>query len=118
MAGQRGYSNIDVDADAFMDGLQAEMARMVLKSEQSLLRLAIDVQNKAKIFCPVKSGRLKGSITHAPGRDAIGPYVTVGTNVEYAGHVEYGTSKQRAQPYMRPALAEAIMSWQRIAGAK
>ena len=28
----------------------------------------------------------------------------VSTNVEYAPYVEFGTSKQRAQPYLRPAV--------------
>ena len=32
----------------------------------------------------------------------------VGTNVEYALYVEFGTSKQSAQPFMRPALDKAI----------
>ena len=32
----------------------------------------------------------------------------VGTNVEYAVYVEFGTSKMQAQPYLRPA-AERVM---------
>jgi hypothetical protein len=32
----------------------------------------------------------------------------VGTNVEYSVYVEYGTSEQRAQPYLRPALEQAL----------
>jgi hypothetical protein len=32
----------------------------------------------------------------------------VGTNVEYAVYVEFGTSKMEAQPYLRPA-AERVM---------
>jgi len=28
----------------------------------------------------------------------------VGTNVEYAAHVEYGTVRMGAQPYLRPAF--------------
>lgn len=31
----------------------------------------------------------------------------VGTGVEYADDVEFGTSRQRAQPYMRPAVRHA-----------
>jgi hypothetical protein len=34
-------------------------------------------------------------------RDAV--YI-VGTNVEYAAYVEFGTSTQEAQPYLRPAV--------------
>lgn len=32
----------------------------------------------------------------------------VGTNVEYAVYVEYGTEDMSAQPYLRPAVREAV----------
>jgi hypothetical protein len=32
----------------------------------------------------------------------------VGTNVEYAVYVEYGTATNEAQPYLRPAVEQAI----------
>lgn len=31
------------------------------------------------------------------------PTYLVGTNVHYASYVEFGTSRMRAQPYLRPA---------------
>lgn len=34
----------------------------------------------------------------------------VGSNVEYAAYVEYGTSRQQAQPYIRPAVERAVRS--------
>lgn len=33
-------------------------------------------------------------------------HARIGTNIEYGRFVELGTSKQRAQPYLRPALDE------------
>ena len=33
-------------------------------------------------------------------------HARIGTNIEYGPYVELGTSKQRAQPYLRPALDE------------
>jgi len=56
---------------------------------------------RAKARCPVRSGRLQNSIRRVklPG----GGYA-VGSGVPYASNVEYGTSKQRAQPFLRPAL--------------
>ena len=38
----------------------------------------------------------------------------VGTNVEYAAYVEYGTKHMKAQPYMRTGLAAAIPAMKEI----
>jgi HK97 gp10 family phage protein len=83
----------------------------VLNSERDLLRLGYRVQSEARKLCPVDTGRLRASIDVKSGRDARGPYVEVGTNVDYGPFVEYGTSKSAAQPYMRPALLIAARSW-------
>lgn len=53
--------------------------------------------------CPVDTGNLRGSVTHAV--DAAGNAVYIGTNVEYAPYVELGTSRQGAQPFLRPAAS-------------
>jgi len=107
VAGQSRTSDIDVNAPEFLDGLRRAYRQLVIDSEQDLQRFAIDVQNRARELCPVDTGRLRSSIQHKPGRDQQGPFVDVGTNVEYAGYVEFGTRFQKAQPYLRPALAEA-----------
>ena len=42
-------------------------------------------------------------------RMASGPtraHARIGTNIEYGPYVELGTSRMRAQPYLRPALDE------------
>lgn len=49
----------------------------------------------------VDTGVLRNSVTHAV--DARGKYVVVGTNVEYAPHVELGTVRAKAFPFLRPA---------------
>lgn len=38
----------------------------------------------------------------------------VGTNVEYSVYVEFGTSRQAAQPYLRPAVESAQRKSERI----
>jgi len=51
-------------------------------------KACILVENDAKLNCPVgDTGLLRSSITHEV-KDKVG---TVGTNVEYAPYVEYGT---------------------------
>lgn len=62
------------------------------------------VEGTAKNTVPVKTGELKGSINGRTQRTANGATATVGTNKEYASHVEFGTSRQAAQPYLQPSL--------------
>ena len=40
--------------------------------------------------------------------------VYIGTNVEYAQDVEFGTSKRKAQPYLKPAVTNHIDEYKRI----
>lgn len=108
MAGQQRRSGIDVDTKGFLAGLARAYAEMGLSSQRELVRLAIEVQNRARELCPVDTGRLRSSIGHTEGVDVRGPFVDVGTNVEYAPFVEYGTMHMAPQPFLRPALAEAV----------
>lgn len=63
-------------------------------------KAAFDVEANAKSVVPVDTGKLKNSISSefpSQTKAIIAPHT------EYAVYVEYGTRKQRAQPYMRPA---------------
>lgn len=73
-----------------------------------LIRKGIEVENAAKVLCPVDTGRLRSSIGLSTFPTANGLIVRVGSNVEYAGYVERGTSRMRAQPYLRPALNQVF----------
>lgn len=55
----------------------------------------------AKRKCPVDTGLLRNSITHTTDTADLAAYI--GTNVEYAPYVEYGTRKTKAQPFLKPA---------------
>jgi len=94
------------------------MPRVFKKSlEESLDRAAGDARDRAKQLVPVDTGSLRRSIRkerHAwPAHNIIytgvraGGYIVnpkTGRRVNYAAYVEYGTSRQRPQPYLRPAL--------------
>jgi len=58
----------------------------------------------AKQRCPVDTGRLRNSITHQVTDD--GRTVLIGTNVEYAPYVEYGSSTRKPKPYIKPAITD------------
>jgi HK97 gp10 family phage protein len=57
-------------------------------------KLVIAVENKAKLTTPVDTGRLRQSINHRFTGDLS---AEVGTNVEYAAFVEFGTSRMEAR---------------------
>lgn len=61
------------------------------------------VETYAKILVPVDTGTLKSSIMV----DEVTPMqAIIAPHTDYAEHVEFGTSRMAAQPYMRPALDE------------
>ena len=99
---------------------------------QAMEQACILVENEAKIKCPVDNGLLRNSITHYIEDNPNELVGVVGTNVEYAPYVEFGTGiysslgngrqdrwkykdakgewhstiGQHAQPYLQPALEE------------
>lgn len=70
----------------------------------ALEKIGLLAEGYAQMKCPVDTGNLRASITHEV--DGGEKAVYIGTNVEYAPYVELGTSKQKAQPYLRPAATE------------
>ena len=80
-------------ADDFNEAIRA-------KVPIALEKCGLAGEGYAKFKCPVDTGRLRNSITHA----ISGNTVNIGSNVEYAAYVELGTSRQRAQPYLTPAV--------------
>ena len=74
------------------------------KVEQKLLKKGLQVERYAKQFCPVDSGRLRSSITTKLDQRGKTPIVRIGTDVEYAPFIEFGT-----EPYkITPDEAEAL----------
>ena len=61
------------------------------------------VETHAKLVAPVDTGFLRNSIQV----DSVTPVeAIIAPHTEYAEFVEFGTSRQAAQSYMRPALDE------------
>lgn len=68
-----------------------------------LLKLTLQVEARAKELCPVDTGRLRSSITSAIETEGDTIVGVVGTDVEYASFVEFGTQRMDAQPFLTPA---------------
>ena len=78
-----------IDNAMFVDGT----------SHIAALEGAIKYQGEVVSITPHVTGHLQRSINRLKdGNDYL-----VGTNVEYAAAVEFGTKRSRANPYMRPA---------------
>lgn len=76
-------------------------------AEDAVKELGTIAFKSARQIVPVDTGRLKTSIEVEFERQNLISKAEIGTDVPYAGYVEYGTSRQRAQPYMRPSLTQA-----------
>lgn len=101
-----------------------------------LEKCGLAAEGYAKQLCAVDTGNLRNSITHQVQSSELVCYI--GTNNEYAVYVELGTGihypggrqtpwvyqdargnwhitrGQRAQPYLKPAIAGHVTEYQRI----
>jgi len=97
---------VDVKVD---DKVLKSVLGKIGKLENYIVSAAtVDVFNYARMDVPVDTGALKASIY----RRVSGNTGYVGSSMPYAGFVEMGTRKMRAQPYLRPALNK--VKWDKI----
>lgn len=116
-------------------------SKEVLAAMESACAVALEMcglaaEDYAKRLCPVDTGNLQNSITHTADTAEKSAYV--GTNSEYAVYVEMGTGQyvaggrptpwvykdekgnwhmthgQRAQPYIKPAVADHSAQYKKI----
>lgn len=92
------------------DNSASVKAQYSAAKKRSLEVIGLTAEGYAKKACPVDTGRLRNSITHETDEDAA----YIGTNVEYAPPVEFGTIHQSAQPFLRPAATEHTSTYKRI----
>ncbi len=67
--------------------------------ESVLLRIAIRFQNELVLKCPVDTGRLRSSINVTIKGNTI-----IVTMVDYGMFVEFGTNRQRPNPFIRTVI--------------
>lgn len=110
-----------------------EMQAAVLRA---LEKCGLVAEGYAKLLCPVDTGNLRNSIMHQVQPSELTCYI--GSNSSYAAYVELGTGKyypggrptpwvyrdaqgryhlthgQRAQPYLKPAVADHAQQYKGI----
>lgn len=71
-----------------------------------LRKSAMDVERDAKMFCPVDTGNLRGSISTSFSGDGRGGSMSaeIGPTASYGSYVEFGTSRMGPSAFMGPAL--------------
>lgn len=70
---------------------------------KALFAIAVDLQNEFKLAAPVDTGRLKSSIKVIPYERGLRFFA-----VDYAKFVEFGTYKQRANPFIRTTIHQKL----------
>lgn len=96
------------------DNSEEVKSAMTSALARALEKIGLVAEGYAKRLCPVDTGRLRNSITHADDGEAE----YIGTNVEYAPYVELGTSRTRAQPYLKPAVVDHSDEYKKIVEAE
>ena len=99
-----------IEVNISSDNTQNVLDALKSAIETSLEAVGLAAEGYAKGACPVDTGTLRDSITHTvDGNDAY-----IGTNVEYAPYVEFGTSRMKAQEFLRPAAQDHASEYSEI----
>lgn len=88
--------------NALVVDIGAATPRMREQAGRLTTQTALDMEATGKGLAPVRTGNLRRSIHTELGQDGLS--AEVGTDLEYAPYVEYGTSRMAPQAYMRPAF--------------
>lgn len=118
------------------DNSKEILAAIAQARERALEKIGLVAECDAKRLCAVDTGRLRNSITHVMSGESVSfsysddngnnysvnasapsdeiKSVYIGTNVEYAPSVEFGTRKQSAKPFLRPAATGKAQTYSAI----
>ena len=88
---------------SFISNRSAVLSSLSSAKTRALEIIGGKAETYAKQICPVDTGRLRNSITHA--QQDLNTEV-IGTNVYYAPFVELGTVRAKARPFLRPAAED------------
>jgi HK97 gp10 family phage protein len=93
-----------INTRAYERGLRRALGGMSDDVKRAVEQTRIQVQNEARRRAPVDTGRLRSSIVSRAENSGRKVGYVVGTNVNYAAAVEYGTAPHRIYPRNKKAL--------------
>lgn len=111
---------MSADGSADMARLATDLSRAgvtgVVKARAAMGKALADIQAGAQTRVPVDTGNLRSSISHEVQAGGGGMRGEVGPTAEYGRFVEQGTSRMRAQPYLRPATDAVVPGYEQALG--
>ncbi len=105
----------DFDDRAFLAGLDRLVDRVSGNAGRVVIDVADDLVEEMKRRAPDRTGRLRRGISKKFGKDFRGPYADLMVEPFYASFKEWGTSREAAQPFVRPSLELAPAALRRRA---
>lgn len=122
----------------FTDNSKEVLAELQAAALRALEKCGLTAEGYAKKLAPIDTGNLRNSITHTVDEGELAAYV--GTDIEYGAYVELGTGEyaeggggrptpwayqdakgnwhmthgQRAQPFIKPAVADHAQTYRNI----
>lgn len=91
------------------------------KIEKVLEDIGLKAESSAKLLCPVGTpestgiaGYIGGTLKNSIAYLVEAPTVYIGTNVEYAPYVEFGTSRMEAKPFLMPAVKGQLDAYRQV----
>ena len=96
---------IKINANEIKDNFKGACLTALAKCGAFAVDAAFDLS-------PFRTGRLRNSIGFKI--DPEEPAAYVGTDVEYAQPVEFGTVKRAATPFLKPAIANNVQEYEQI----
>ena len=123
--------SLQIEIDDHSEEVRQEISESLLRALETC---GIQCESYAAMLCPVDTGALRNSITHQVDDNDV----LIGSNLEYAPYVELGTGKyypggrptpwvyqdahgnwhythgNRAQPYLKPAVADHASQYRSI----
>lgn len=98
---REAFKEMDAEAQSFLE-----------EADRRFKVAGVRTEAYAKDLAPVDTGWLRRNIRHDAAAPFLEASVTAQTSAEprddYASYQEFGTSRMRAQPYMRPAFERAL----------
>jgi len=104
-------SNYSIDITSHVPEVKAELeSRIPVIMEAVALQAEGNAVDEITSLGAVDTGRLRGSISHASDNDTA----YIGSNVEYAPYVEFGTYRMAARPFLRNAISNYLEDYKDI----